>query len=252
MKLSLRKLKKYVISTKDDYTYKIEDVLINEDTWRIQYFKINIGGFFKKNFILVPRFLIDKVDINRKVVHFGLFGANIKNCPSFKSELPISKLYQKKLDRYFSKEDYWARHYYPPTGVPNVTRSCVVPPEPIKSKLKVIDESSIDSSLRSMNEILGYDVQSKDGEAGKLHDFIIDDESLDVLSFAVKFKGKLGMNIKVITASQFISEIRYSDQTIAVNLNTKEIQSSPDYSLKDGINHFLEKIALNLQQKNAN
>lgn len=241
MKLSLNHLTKFSIQTKDGHRHPINDILINEDSWEVDYIKIDNGSIFQSSFVLIPHYLVRSANTHNEIFELSLTRDQLSQCPSFSEFQPISRLLRHKLDEFYLKEDYWARDYYPPEGIPNITRSAIVPATKVSSPTAIPKESEIQSDLRSFQEVLEYDLKTNNGKAGKIHDFIIESESWEVISVVVKLK-HYGMKKKVLTASHWITNIDSQERVMELNLSQSEVRKSPRFDIRNGVNRLYQNI----------
>lgn len=70
--------------------------------------------------------------------------------------------------------DYWARGYFSPNGIPGITGNHVLTAEPVRMPGKMIHEEDIDTKLRSHKELIDYEVRTSDGKLGHIEDLLID------------------------------------------------------------------------------
>ena len=81
--------------------------------------------------------------------------------------------------------------------------------------------------LRSMNEQLKYTVEALDGEAGYLHDFLIDERTW-VVRYAVIDLGHWLPGRKVLLARPGIDGADYATKTLSLKTTKAQIEASPD------------------------
>ena len=83
--------------------------------------------------------------------------------------------------------------------------------------------------MRSTKEVDGYDIEAKDGEVGHVSDFLIDTETWAIRYLVVDTKnwwpGK-----KVLISPQWIENVNWSEQTVAINLTREEIKDSAEFN----------------------
>jgi hypothetical protein len=89
-------------------------------------------------------------------------------------------------------------------------------------------------------DVIGYRVCAKDGEIGRVEDFIIEqDEIWLVRSLVVKI-GEGFHRKKVVVASLFIELISFGKSTVYVNLIQDTIRNSPKFDRAEHINKELD------------
>ena len=81
--------------------------------------------------------------------------------------------------------------------------------------------------LRSLNAQLKYTVEARDGEAGHLSDFLLDDRTWAV-RYAVVDLGKWLPGREVLFAQPGIEGANFESQTLTLNATRAQIEASPD------------------------
>ncbi len=81
--------------------------------------------------------------------------------------------------------------------------------------------------LRSINSLVGFTIGATDGEIGKVEEFYFDDSTWTVRYMIVKTGGWL-TGRKVLISPEAISEPRWDEKILSVNLTKKQVEDSPD------------------------
>jgi hypothetical protein len=95
-------------------------------------------------------------------------------------------------------------------------------------------------NLFSLSDLMDFDVQAKDGNVGKIDDFIIDDSTWDI-RYAVIDASKLESGKKVLISPRWIDRINEPDSEMHVNLTQDAIKNSPAYDPNRPIDARYEK-----------
>jgi hypothetical protein len=85
-----------------------------------------------------------------------------------------------------------------------------------------------DPHLRSTDEVMGYDIQARDGEIGHLDDFLVDDAGWRIESAVIATRDWLPGK-KVVISPQAIEEVNWAERYVRVNLTRDDIKSGPEY-----------------------
>lgn len=80
--------------------------------------------------------------------------------------------------------------------------------------------------LRSVSEIIGYNMAATDGQMGKAHDFLFDDQEWTI-RYLVADTGKWLSGRKVLIAPKALGEADWEKQLIQVSLTKEKIENSP-------------------------
>lgn len=80
--------------------------------------------------------------------------------------------------------------------------------------------------LRSINEVIGYQIAATDGDIGNAHDFLFDDQAWIVRHLVVD-TGRWLPGRKVLIAPEALGSVDWEQQMIAVALTREKIEQSP-------------------------
>jgi sporulation protein YlmC with PRC-barrel domain len=166
----------------------------------------------------------------------------------------------KVLDFYFNYEDWTIRYLVISTGpwifgkrvlIPTTKfgspdwRSRLIPVSLTEEQIKgaeICDKENLVSHQQenTISQVIGYHVNAKDGEIGRVDDFIFEqDETWLIRSLVVKF-GKLFYSKKVVIASLFVELISFGKSTVYLNLKRGTIRTSIEYDPEEQINQELD------------
>jgi hypothetical protein len=82
--------------------------------------------------------------------------------------------------------------------------------------------------LRSINEVLGYRLQARDGEIGHLEDFIGDDKTWTINYLIIDIRNWLPGK-KVLVSPSWIEAMSESEAKVYIDLARETVQNSPEY-----------------------
>ncbi|HSM70493.1 MAG TPA: PRC-barrel domain-containing protein [Anaerolineales bacterium] len=94
--------------------------------------------------------------------------------------------------------------------------------------------------LRSLNELIGYDIMAKDGQIGKAHDILFSDEDWEI-RYLVVDTGPWILGKKVLISMHAIQQPVWTTESIPVDLTREEVKSSPDVDLAKPVSRLYEE-----------
>ncbi len=101
---SVKEVLGYAIEALDGRAGRLEDLIIDDENWNIQYLIINIGSVeHHKQLVMISPDWVDGIDWNEALMHFHQSKAKIAQSPVFNAETPINELYEQKLYDYYGK-----------------------------------------------------------------------------------------------------------------------------------------------------
>ena len=103
--------------------------------------------------------------------------------------------------------------------------------------------------LQEANRVLKYAVQARDGEAGQVEDFLIDDESW-TLQYLVVDTGSWLSGRKVLVSPSYVYQIDWAEAVVHIDLNQETVKNSPEYDLESSTSQEFEERVYDPQDQN--
>jgi uncharacterized protein YrrD len=174
------------VEAEDGEIGSLHDIYFDDQTWAIRYLVIDTAKWlFGRKVLISPEAMEPSGEAAR--IRLRLTREQIKNSPPRDTDPPVSKQYQDVLQSYYG----WGAAATPPTavlGAPMVIGSSygvAVPPIPMMEHAQP-SEHDYDEHLRSMKEVIGYQIQSGDEDVGEVSDFAFDATAARVYSLLAR------------------------------------------------------------------
>jgi hypothetical protein len=162
----------------------------------------------------------------------------VRNSPSVDLHKPVSRQYEAQYNAYFGYSPYWGGPGTWATAAP----SAGAMPDPILASQRAAAEAeeaerarrvpaepeSLDSHLRSTNEVTGYHIQAMDGEVGHVDDFIADDASWEIRYIEIDTSNWIGGR-SVLIPRWALRDVDWPNQELRVGLTREQIERSPEH-----------------------
>jgi sporulation protein YlmC with PRC-barrel domain len=101
---SLEKVREYSLEARDGRIGQVDDFLIDEDSWHIQYIVVDIGGIVTgKRTIIAPQW-IEEFDSDSSKARVDLSVATIQNSPAYDPERFVDDDYEEQLRHYYQRD----------------------------------------------------------------------------------------------------------------------------------------------------
>jgi sporulation protein YlmC with PRC-barrel domain len=225
MERNINSLKGYSIKATNGIIGEVEEFYFDDETWTIRYLVVKTGNWLSGREVLIsPVALKDKNWANNSIpVH--LTKTQIKNSPDIDTKKPVSRQQEIELYGHYQWQNYWGSGFYGggSMGVsmpfPSIDRKVMI--EPDKDHKNPDD----DVHLRSTETITGYHIHASDGEIGHVKDFIIDDQTLQLLFFVVDTHNWIGGK-KVLVPISAIKKVDWSTFEVFLNITTAKVKNS--------------------------
>lgn len=91
----------YDIRARDDEFGRVEDFIVDDDTWIIRYLVVDCGNWLSSKNVLIAPPWIHAVNWAERTVRVGLTRQTIADGPEYTPELPISPEYERQLLSYY-------------------------------------------------------------------------------------------------------------------------------------------------------
>ncbi len=94
--------------------------------------------------------------------------------------------------------------------------------------------------LRSLKELLGYELLAKDGQIGKVHNFLFSDEDW-AIRYLIADTGPWIFGRKVLIGIPALGQPVWMSKTFPVELTREQVESSPDADLEKTVSRQYEE-----------
>lgn len=238
MKRTIKELSGFIISAKDGTKGTVKDFLFDEESWTIRYMVADLGKFLPGRKVLIPRVFLNKTDWKTGEFSVELTKKQIEECPALDEHMPVSREYETMLHDHYGINYYWPLAYTAPVGNLAVDS----PPVPREQEPReVIKEEDTNSKLRSFKEVKGYQLECSDKKKGNLKNFIVDDESWQIVYMIVDIGHWYTRSKKVMLAVNWASKINYAQRVISIDLESSELENAPEFDPGEPVNVEYEK-----------
>lgn len=235
MRRSLKELLGYKIKAIDGSKGHVKDFLFDENQWIINYLQAQLGNLFVNKQVIIPRMFWKNPSWINEEFQVGVGKAEIEKCPDLEEHLPVSKKYETKLIKYYQAQTHLSSY----TPAPVVALAPAYVPE-AKYTFNNLDSTN-EPVLRSLNEVLGYSILTKDGKIGSLYDLIVDDRNWKIIYAVIDTDRLVPWSKKVLISISWLEQINYNQQHLKINLTTEKLLNGYEYHSSDPINEVYQK-----------
>lgn len=221
--LAIKKLMGYTVRAIDEDIGEIYDEYFSDYDWVIRYMIVNVNKRHDASArrVLLSPLVFKQPEEDEKVFPVVLSKEMVMSSPNFDTEKPISRQQEIELHTYYQWPFYW-----------NAGGLMSYPLIDLESQMKehgALPEEQQDPHLRSAREVIHYSIRARDGDIGRLADFLVDEETWKIQYILVD-TGNWLPGRKVVLSPQWIQQIDGSDASIQVDLNKETIRNSPEYN----------------------
>lgn len=104
---SVREVIGYHIHAKDGDIGHVEDLIVDDQTWRIRYCVIDTRNWLPGKRVIISPQWIEDVSWDQAKVFVDLNKQLVKNSPEFNPSEPVNREYEARLFDYYGRPAYW-------------------------------------------------------------------------------------------------------------------------------------------------
>jgi hypothetical protein len=193
MLTSMKKLLDFALEATDGEIGSLDGFYFDDTGWEVRYLVLKPRKWLSGRKVLISPVSLGEPDLEKRVLPASLSKEQIEGSPAVNENAPLTRQDEEKLDKYYDWPEYW-------------------------KELKK-------SRLHASKDVMRYSISAKDGDIGRVDDFIFD-ENWRIRYFVVD-TGLLGRKVPI--APDWIDEIDAKGKRIRVALLKDEIRKAPEY-----------------------
>lgn len=214
---NLKDLSGYGLQARDGEIGKLKEIYFDDEGWFVRYLVVHMGGRFLGREVLITPQVVESVDGDARHIVVKLAREQVENSPPVGSTRPVSRHYEAEYHRYYGFEPYWTMG---PLAAPPMPRPVPLPSAPPRDPEH--------PHLRSSDAVTGYHIAARDGEIGKVDDFIIDDSDWSIGYVVIDTRRWLPGRTVLISPA-WVRAVDWAGRSITVDLEREAIKSAPEY-----------------------
>jgi uncharacterized protein YrrD len=225
MERNIYSLTGYNLKASNGEIGEVKEFYFDDETWKIRYMVVKTGGWLSDREVLIAPQAIENVNLLDRFFKVSLTKKQISDSPNIDTHKPVYRRQEIELYDHYAWEAYWLSGFYPGgyLGVsvpfPSIEHKELIPPGYDKEVPKD------DLHLRSTKKVTGYHVHAKDGDVGHIDDFVIDDQSWEVLYLVIDTHNWVGGK-KVSVPMAHILNVDWDNSKIYLDITISAVQKS--------------------------
>ncbi len=230
---SLKNLIGYTVRAPDGEVGTVADFYIDDFNWIVRYMVVQVETEEGLRLsLLSPLVFGDLENISEEDTFPVLVTrAAVLNSPLLQNEEPVSLRHLTAVHRYYQWPIYWEIGGASDPGPIEEGMSGY----PIVEMMTDVEaqrdafEHAEDTHLRSVQEIIGYYINTRDGvQVAKVADFLSDDEDWRVM-YIIADAGSHVPGRYVLLSPTWVNEINWPEHEFNLDLKTETVRNSPPY-----------------------
>lgn len=220
---SVKELLGYSLGATDGSIGSCDDILFDDQDWRVRYMVADTGRWLSGKLVLLPRTVLGSPSWEDEIFPVNLDQEAIRESPLIEEDAPVSRQRDDVLQANHGHKFHW-----PEPGGPNMV------PEP-PAGAEESGTSRGDAHLRSAKEVIGYVVQAEDHEGGRIADAIVDDETWTIEYVVVQTGGWLG-DKKYLLRTKDLETVEWTGGQVTIDMPAEAIEQCPEYDPTKPVN----------------
>ncbi|MEO7065676.1 MAG: PRC-barrel domain-containing protein [Rhodanobacter sp.] len=237
---TVKHLRNYAIHTTDGAIGHVRDVYFDDHSWVVRYLVVETSGLRPVRKVLISPISVTSVDAMKRVLTLSITRQQVEDSPGIDTDKPLSRGHERSVLGYYGYPYYWDAEGLRGTGsfssaLLNMSeRGMATPPHGAADieRAQEIQEAGLGSDadihLHSCREVAGYRIEAADGRMGQVAGFLLE-ESTWAIRYLVVNTSKWWSDHDVLVAVQWISNVRWLDNTVTVALTCQAVKDSPAY-----------------------
>ncbi len=213
MLLKATNLKGFHLGALDGEIGHVKDFYFDDTNWHIRYLIADTGRWLPHRKVLIAPNALGTIHLKERVIDVHLTRDQVENSPSIDLDKPVSRQMEEDYLRYFGWPFYWSDPLM--WGMPVMAN---VPPS------EGIEYKEGDPHLRSISELMGYEMQARDGDLGRVEDFLVDDEDWSIHELIVDAH-KWHPGKRVLISPLFIKNVNWAESRVNLRLEREALES---------------------------
>lgn len=219
---SIKQLYGKALDASDGVIGHVKDFYFDDQQWVVRYVIADTGSWLPGRLVLISPHGFGYFNEDSDRLSAILTRKQIENSPPIELHKPVSRQYEEQYHRYYGWPSYWVGGGR--WGVGGFPSS--VPDLAMKASFGNELRNDDDPHLRSAHALGGYHIQTREGNIGRVADFMMDEVSWTICQLVVEtghfFSGK-----EIVIAPELIERISCAETTVFVSLTDEAIPEEP-------------------------
>lgn len=228
---SMKLMEGFHLSAADGDAGMVADLFIDDGRWTVRYLLIDGGGRLARKHVLIPPHAVERVEWSAGCVHVRLSRRQLEDSPPVNADA-ISRDDEQRLLDYLAYPYYWSGPFtwgasaYPgPADVWPPSDPLLLPRYP-----RLAGETQRDGSrLHGASDLIGSDIEARDGRIGHASDFMFDDTDWSLIVLVVdtdvRWPGR-----HVLLSLDLVDRVSWPGRILFVDTSFSFIEHSPEFS----------------------
>jgi hypothetical protein len=233
---SLNELRGYVLAARDGEIGRCHDFLFDDLYWTVRYMVADTAKWLPGRRVLLSPLSLRDADWASRRFAIDLERDQVKHSPPLDSDAPVTRRYERQWYSYYGWPMYWGGPLaWGSMDSPGELRSAAGASHALEPET----ETDAQSQLRSLREVVGYEIEATDGSVGHIDDFIAADDTWTMHYLVVDTRKWLPAK-RVLFSTQWLECVDWTRRCAKVELTVEQVKGAPAFRPSDPVNREIE------------
>jgi sporulation protein YlmC with PRC-barrel domain len=228
MERNINSLINYNIAATDGVIGEVEEFYFDDQSYKIRYLIVKTGSWLSERKVLISPGAIIKQQWKNGLFPLNLTKGQVKNSPDIDTDKSVSRQQEIELYGHYQWESYWGSGFYGGGSLGVSMPFPVVDRKVIIEADKKENHADDDIHLRSTETITGYHIHATDGEIGHVKDFIINDQTWQIMFIVVDTTNWFGGK-KVLVPVTRVKKVEWADNLVFLDISKAAVGHSQPF-----------------------
>ena len=220
MTRSLKECLGFELEAEDGPIGTVDDLTFDDRTWAVRHLVATAGSWILGRQVVLRQEYLGSLDTLNRRIPISLTKDQIKDAPGSETAKPVSRHQQELLHQ-------------------KVGGASMLPVAVNVQSIADLQSEPDQPHLRSVKEIIGYEVAAEGGDVGRIDDMLADEDGWVIRYLVVRTGGWFDRKPVVISPS-WAQTIDWATRRIVVRISRSFIETAPEYDAASGITRSYE------------
>ena len=245
---SLKDLENYEIGATDGAIGHVKDFYVDDQAWVLRYLVVDTGTWLRRRDVLISPWSVGQPDWAAKRLPVSITREAVRLSPGIDTDKPVSQQNESAYLGYYGLPEYWGGvglwggSDYPDGFRGDLASAADYRHEPNTHRANSWHEGrqrKDDHHLRSARLLSGNRLHATNGELGHVQDMLFDEGTWSIRYFVAN-TSNWWIGHQVLVAPQWITQVRWADETVEIDLAREDIRSAPPFESTAALNRASE------------
>jgi len=225
----------FKLHTEDNEDFgKVHDFYFDREDWTVRYLVADIGSWLFGREVLIATSALGAPNWNEKLLPVHLTKEQVKDSPDIDLAVPVSRVHEEDLRRYYGWPSYWGAPMLVAGGVAPAVAPVPAPRTDMPREVVEAVQNSEESHIISVRDTTDYSIEATDDGIGHIDDFFVDDQDWRIRYLLVD-TGNWLPGKKVLISPSWVESVDWNEGRVFVNMSKEQVKNSPEYDPSNAI-----------------